>query len=314
MHSFVSSCCSATRIAQQVLSLLDLGLVDKEEVAAYYDALSNLERTTQEAKEATLAASLNPRPTSNRPFSTATSEPEGDPLSLIPFPAICAFLGFAGTKSLHLTGDLDNVASACGAIAGAGIGSLVVVGQDPVARVARTIGSAIIRSAGAAGGVAGKSVSESVVGAAGAAVAAAEQAIIKAPVNMAGALVRSLLDSLSAAAGSVVRLPGELARKTVVGATGALRDTSEAAVNLPGDIARKAVDAAGGAIQSTSEAAITAVTEAPKEAAKRLTEVVSSPGEALTSAVSSATSTLAEGSKGLIKVSLLRIQGVERLQ
>lgn len=262
--------------------MLDIGLVDKEEVAAYYEALSELERTTQEAKAATAAAataaSLNPQSAS----SSAPFTPQDGPLSLVPFPAVCAALGAAGTHSLHLTGGLGTALSVFGAMAGAALGSLVVIGDDATGRAARAAGSAVSRSASTAGGMAARSVSESV-----------EEAVVKAPANFVAGLARSISNAVSAAVGPVVALPGELAAKAVNGAKGALQDTSEAVVKIPGELARNVVNlpvevarqtaqAAGGALQSTTETAFNAVKESPKEAAKRLTEAVSAPGVILT--------------------------------
>lgn len=284
---------------RQVLTLLDIGLVDKEEVGAYYEALSELERTTQEAKAAAAAtaaaASLNPQ----SPSSSTSFTPQGGPLSLVPFPALCAALGAAGTHSLHLTGGLDTAISVFGAMAGVALGSLVVIGDDAAGRAARTVGSAVTRSASMAGGAAGRSVTESVSGAAGAAAGAVEEAIVKAPSNLVSGLGKSTSNAVSAAVGSVVGLPGELAGKALEGAKGALQDTSEAVVNIPGDVARNVVNlpgevarqatqAAGGALQSTSETALNAVKESPKEAAKRLKEAVSAPGETLAAFVKGA--------------------------
>lgn len=266
---------------RQVLSLLELGLVEKEDISAYYDALSNLERATLDAKK----ASLNPQPPPSRLSSKTPSTPQDDPLLLVPFPALCAALGVAGTHSLHLAGDLDTLASACGAIAGAGLGSLVVVGDGPLGLAARTVGSVVVSALGAAGGLAGKTVSESAAGAAGAAVAAAEDALVKAPANAVEGLARSVSGGMSSVVGYVAALPGKVAKQAVDGAKEALQDTSRAAINLPGDVARKAVDAAGGALQSTSDAALSAVTESPKDAAKRLKEAVAAPADALTSLV-----------------------------
>lgn len=265
---------------EQVLSLLDLGLVDKDEVAAYYEALSDLERTTREAKE---AAARGPVPSS----ASKQSAPQQNPASLVPFPVICAALGAAGAHSLQLTGDLDAAASACGGIAGAALGGLLVVGDDPVGRTARALGEGIAGTVGVAGGLAGKRVAESAAGAAGAAAAAVEDAVIKAPASLAEGVLRSISETVSEGARSVVNLPGALAKKAVDEAKGALQETSEAAFSLPGEIARKASDAAGGALRSTSEATITAVKESPKEAAKRLMEAVSAPGDALKEAVAS---------------------------
>lgn len=253
--------------------------MDKDEVAAYFDALSDLERTTREAKEATTRSPV--------PSSTPKQSTQHNPLSLVPFPVVCAALGAAGAHSLQLTGELDTAASACGGIAGAALGSLLVVGDDAVGRTARALGAGIAGTVGVAGGLAGKSVSESAAGAAGAAVTAVEEAVIKAPVNFAGGVVWSISETLSAVIKSVVNLPGALAKKVVDEAKRVLQETSEAAFRLPGEIAQKASDAAGGALRSTSEATITAVKDSPKEAAKRLKAAVSAPGDALKEAVAS---------------------------
>ena len=260
----------------QVLSLLDLGLVDKDDVAAYYDALSELERATREAKQASLSP---PPPTpSNNPFSSLSQE---SPLDLLPFPAVCAALGAAGAHSVHLTGGLESATTAVGAIAGACVGGLIAAGDDPIARIARTFGSTVARWVGAVGGQAGKSVSETAAGAAGAAVAAAEEAIITAPANAAAGLGKSLSSGASALVESALALPGKLAKKAVGATVEALQDTSKAVVALPGDVARKAVETAGDAIQSTSDAAITTLIDSPKEARKRLNDAIASPGETL---------------------------------
>lgn len=280
-----------------MLTLLDIGLVDKEEVATYYEALSELERTTQEAKTATAAAadsaSLNPQSQSS-PFT-----PQDGPLSLVPFPAVCAALGAAGMHSLHLAGGLDSAISVFGAMAGVALGSLVVIGDDAAGRTARAVGSTVTRSASTAGEVAGRSVVESFGGAVGATASALEEAIVNAPANFVAGLGRSISNAVSAGVGSVVALPGELATRAADRARGALQGTSEAVVNipgevarnvvnLPGEIARQAAQTAGGALQSTSETALKAVKESPKEAAKRLKEAVSTPGETLTAFVKGA--------------------------
>lgn len=140
----------------QVLTLLELGLVDKEDMTAYYEALENLERSTEEDTEAT---------TSPTKSSTSTVSPSGsslgqaDPASLMPFPVICAALGAAGMHSLQLTGTADTIASVCGGAAGAAVGGIVVIGNDPVGEFARMAGAAIARLVGSAGGWAGKEVS-----------------------------------------------------------------------------------------------------------------------------------------------------------
>lgn len=119
---------------------------------AYYEALSELERTTREAKEATIRPSQNPATPSN------SFPSEQNPVSLVPFPALCAALGAASLQSLHLTGDADAVASVCGGIVGAAIGGLVVVGDDPVGGFTRAVGATIARGVGFAGGWVGKEV------------------------------------------------------------------------------------------------------------------------------------------------------------
>lgn len=287
----------------QVLSLLDLGLLDKEEVAAYYDALSNFERTKQEAKGSKLAGSQNPPSSSNNLWPTRESLLGKEASSLIPFPALCAALGAAGAHSLHLVGHLDTAASAFGAVVGAGLGSLVVVGDDPVGRAARTFGSSVSRSASTAGAVAGKQISESAAEAAGAAVAAAEEAVITAPTNAAADVAKSLSGKASAVAVSVVSLPGKLAKGTVESVKGVLQDTSEVVVSLPGDVARKAAGVAGGALQSSSEAAMTAVKDSPKGAARLLNEAISSRSETLTSFVGRVSGTGASRKETEAKVS-----------
>lgn len=267
-----------------MLTLLEIGLVDKEEMAAYYEALSELERTTQEAKVAAAATTATPaNPTKSSSTTAATAE--DGPLSLVPFPIVCAALGAAGTHALHLTGDLGTATSVFGAVAGATLGALVVAGDDAGGRAARAAGLVVARSAGAAGGAVGKGISESVGGVAGgvasAAASAVEEAVVKAPANLVAGLASSTSSAVSSAVGSVVSLPGQLAAKAVDGAKEALQDTSEA-------VARKATEAAAGALQSTSEAALEVVNETPKEAAKRLKEVVTGSGENLTAFVSRA--------------------------
>lgn len=144
----------------QVLTLLELGLVDKEDMTAYYEALANLERTTKEVTEAT---------TLSTKISTSTAIPPGsllgqaDPASLVPFPVICAALGAAGMHSLQLAGTADTIASVCGGAAGAALGAIVAIGNDPVGEFARAAGAAIARLVGSAGGWAGKEVSSRTV-------------------------------------------------------------------------------------------------------------------------------------------------------
>ena len=265
----------------QVLTLLDIGLVDKEEAAAYYEALSDLERATREAKAAKAVAA---DATVNRPAPPSTSNftPQEGPLSLIPFPAACAALGAAGTHALHLTGGLGTAISFIGALAGVAVGSLVVVGDDAGGRAARAAGSAVADAAG-------KGISESVGGAAGYAVSAAEEAIVKAPANFFNEVARSVSGAVMSGMVSVLNLPRELAARAVDGAKGALQDTSKAVVNVSGEVAKKATQAAGGALQSTSEAALSAVKESPKEAAKLLKDAVSGQGETFTALVGRAT-------------------------
>ncbi|CAM9112550.1 unnamed protein product [Hapterophycus canaliculatus] len=291
-----------TTAAEKVLTLLDIGLVAKEEVVAYYDALSELERTTREAKAAAAAAAASPKPPSP-PSSTMPFSPRDGPLSLVPLPAVCAALGAAGTQSLHLAGGFGTAISIFGAMAGVAIGGLVVIGDDPLGRLARAAGSAVARSAVATGGAAGKGVSDSIASAAGAAAGAVEQAVVKAPSNFVGGLARSISSVVSAAFGSAAALPGSLVTKAADGAKGALKDTSDAVVAIPGEVARKATrvagsalqstsaaaaSAVGGALQSTSEAAMTAVKgSSPKQAAQRLNGGMPSPGKTLAGFVSS---------------------------
>eukprot|EP00752_Nemacystus_decipiens_P011875 g10531.t2 len=269
-----------TTAAEKVLTLLEIGLVDKEEMAAYYEALSELERTTREAKEAA-AAPVNPA----KPSSTAPSTAEDGPLSLVPFPLICGALGASGTHALHLTGDLGTAVSVFGAVAGATLGALVVAGDDAGGRAARAAGSVVARSAGTAGGVVsnavGKGISESVGGVAGAATSAVEEVVVKAPANLAAGLASSTSNAVSSAVGSVASLPGQLAAKAVDGAKGALQDTSEV-------VARKASEAAAGALQSTSEAALDVMKDTPKEAAELVKELVAGPGQNLAAFVTRA--------------------------
>lgn len=265
----------------QVLTLLDIGLVDKEEAAAYYDALSELERTTREAKAAKLvsADTSGSRP---KPSSTTTFIPQEGPLSLVPFPAACAALGAAGTHALHLTGSLGTAISFIGALAGVAVGSLVVIGDDAGGRAARAAGSAVA-------GAAGKGLSDSVSGAAGYAASAAEEAIVKAPANLLNEVTKTVSSAVVSGVKSVMNLPRALAAKAVDGAKGALQDTSKTVVKIPVEVARKATEAAGGALQSTSEAALSVIKESPKEAGKLLKEAVSGQGETLTAFVSRAT-------------------------
>ncbi|CAM9945433.1 unnamed protein product [Scytosiphon promiscuus] len=309
-----------TTAAEKVLTLLDIGLVGKEEVSAYYDALSELERTTREAKAAAAVAASSPNP-SARPASAmpAFSARDG-PLSLVPLPAVCAALGAAGTQSLHLAGGVGTAISIFGAMAGVAIGGLVVIGDDPLGRLARTAGAAVVRSTGAAGGAAGRSVSESVAGAAGAAAGAVENAVVKAPSKFAGGLARSFSGAVAAAFGSAVALPGALVTKAADGAKGALKETSDAAVAIPGRVARKASRAAGsalqttsaaaavavgGALQSTTEAAVTAVKGSPEkaaQAAQRLNGPIPSPGKSLADFISLPSRAVAGASKKAEKV------------
>ncbi|CAM9276851.1 unnamed protein product [Ectocarpus sp. 12 AP-2014] len=282
-----------TTAAEKVLTLVEMGLVNKEEASSYYEALSDLERTTQKAKAAAAAAAES-QPSAARSSSASPFSPQEGPLSLVPFPAVCAALGAAGTQSLHLAGALGTAFSVFGAVAGVALGGLVVIGDDPLGRAARAAGLALARSAGAAGGAAGKSVSESAAGAAGAAVGAVEEAVVKAPANFVAGVASSISRAVSSAVGSVTALPGAVVTKAADGAKGALQDTSEAVVNLPGEVARKAAQAAGGALQSTSDAAVTAVRESPKMAAKRLNDAVSSPGKTLTALASGASSLVAQ--------------------
>ncbi|CAM9134316.1 unnamed protein product [Ectocarpus fasciculatus] len=282
-----------TTAAEKVLTLVEIGLVDKEEASAYYEALSDLERTTQEAKVAAAAAAEG-QPSAARSSSATPFSPQEGPLSLVPFPAVCAALGAAGTHSLHLAGGLGTAFSVFGAVAGVALGGLVVIGDDPLGRAARAAGLALARSAGAAGVAAGKSVSESAAGAAGAAVGAVEEAVIKAPANFLAGVASSISSAVSAAVGSVTALPGAVVTKAADGAKGALQDTSDAVVNMPGEVARKAAQAAGGALQSTSDAAVTAVRESPKRAAKSLNDAVSSPGKTLTAFANGASSLVAQ--------------------
>lgn len=141
---------------EQVLTLLELGLVDKEDVTTYYEALANLERTTREAKEATTLAMNKSAATATTPVYFPGKQ---DPASLVPFPAICAALGAAGMHSLQLSSDADTIASVCGGTAGAVVGGLLVIGDDPVGGFARAAGAAVARAIGFAGGWAGKEVS-----------------------------------------------------------------------------------------------------------------------------------------------------------
>lgn len=249
-------------------------------MAAYFEALSELERTTQEAKVAATAAAATPLNPPN-PSSTAPFTAKEGPLSLVAFPVVCAALGAAGTHALHLAGDLGTATSVLGAVAGVALGSLVVAGDDAGGRAARAVGSVVARSAGTAGGAVGKGLSESVSGVAGAAASAVEETFVKAPSNLVAGLASSTSSAVSSAVSSAASLPGQLAAKAVAGATGALQDTSEA-------VARKASQAATGALQSTSEATFGVVKETPKEAAKRLKEVVAGPGENLAAFVNRA--------------------------
>lgn len=271
--------------------------MSKEEVSAYYDALTELERTTREAKAAAALAASSPEPSAPTASSSIPFSPRDGPLSLVPLPAVCAALGAAGTQSLHLAGSLGTAVSLFGAVAGVAVGGLVVIGDDPLGRLARAAGSAVVRSTGAAGGAAGKSVSQSVAGAAGAAAGAVENAVVRAPSNFVGGLARSISSAVTAAFGSAVALPGVLVTKAADGAKGALKDTSDAVVAIPGEVARKASRAAGsalqsssaaaaaavgGALQSTSEAAVTAVRGSSKKAGQGLAGgVPSSPGKSL---------------------------------
>lgn len=282
----------------KVLTLVNLGLVDKEDAMAYFDALSDLERATREAKEAASASSRNPSYGILQFLALNTGQQ--DPLALVPFPVVCAALGVAGMHSLHLSGEADTVAAVFGGAAGAAVGGVVVVGNNASGRAVRGFGSTISGSIASVGSWAGKEISTLVAGALVASTTAAQKTLVEAPVSLAGALISSITGNLSAAVGFVLGLPGLLAQKAVQEAQGALQRTSEAAVKLPAELAREAVDAAGGALQSTSGAAanavkgsvdavkdtVSAVKKSPNETAKNLQEVVSSPEKVLGSATS----------------------------
>lgn len=301
----ICPCAPALFAYVQVLSLLDLGLVDRDNAVAYYDALTALDRTAQDAKEAALAASLQPLPTRATPLASSPTLPPEGLLSLVPFPAVCIALGVAGSHALHLTGTLDAAAFAFGAIAGASIGGLIVAGDDSMGRAARAFGGVVTRSLGAACESAGKGLGESAVGAAGAVAAAAQEAIVKTPSKAASSVSRSWSDAVSATVGSMWGLPGVFAKRVAEGVKRAIVDTSNTVVNMPGDIARQATLAAGNAFQSSSEAAISAVKEAPQEAKRLVDNTIATRAKAWSAFISrAAPGARVEGSKGEDKVRL----------
>lgn len=245
--------------------------MDKEEVAAYYDALSEVERTTREAKEATVAAAFKSSlPPSDKVTSALTPRVQGGAVELIFFPAVCAVLGSTGMRALHLTGDLFTVASTVGAIAGGAVGWVVVARDDVVGGAAKAAGLAVARSASAIGSRAGRSIKETAVGATNAVTSAAVEVIVNAPAKAAGELAKTVSDSASSAVGSVARLPGEIANNAVDEAKSVLQGTSEAAIGLAGDLAVQAVEAAGGALLDTSKAAVKAVKESQEGTTNQL--------------------------------------------
>ena len=264
----------------QVLTLLDLGLVDQEEVTAYYDALSNLERTTREAKQAAVAGASKPPLSLDREKSEATRALQGVPLEFVPFPAVCAVLGAAGVHSLELPGHLSTVASTIGAIAGGAVGLLIVARDDVLGGAVRTVGSIAVESAGTAGMLVGRKISDTAESTLSMVVAEAVQVVIKAPSKAAGGLASSMSDSASSAIESIESLPRELANKSVAGVKDALQGTSQAAIGISGGLARQAAGAAGGALLNTSKAAIIAVKGSSKDAAKQLRkEAITGHGE-----------------------------------
>lgn len=238
--------------------------MDKEEVAAYYDALSELERTTRGGNEATVPTAFKSSLSSNR------VQGEGGAVELVLFPAACAILGATGMRSLHLTGDLFTVASTVGVIAGGAVGWVVVSRDDVIGGAAKSAGLAVARSASFIGSRAGRSIKETAAGATSAITSAAVEIIVNAPAKAAGELAKTVSDSASSAVGSVAGLPGKAANNAVEEAKSILQGTSETVIDLAGDLALQAVDAAGGALLYTSKAAVKAVKESQQGTANQL--------------------------------------------
>lgn len=236
----------------------------KEEVTAYYDALSELERTARRGKETTVSTAFKSSLPSNR------VQGEGGAVELALFPAVCAILGATGMGSLHLTGGLFTVASTFGAIAGGAVGWVVVARDDAVGGAAKAAGFAVARSASFVGSRAGRSIKETAAGASSAITSAAVEIIVNAPAKVAGDLAKTVSDRASSAVGSVAGLPGEIANNAVEGAKSVLQGTSETVTGLAGDLALQAVDAAGGALLYTSKAAMKAVKESQQGTANQL--------------------------------------------
>lgn len=261
---------------------MELGLLNKEETVKYFDALSELERSSRELETRLGAPS---RQASNELLRSVLSKTgEEEPLNLIPFPAICALLGASGVHALHLSGDADTAVTVIGAAAGAGVGSLVLLGDDPLGRAARSVSKTIAVAIGSAGGWAGKEVSTRVFGAIGGSAASAREVLVQAPKTLAVAVGSSVMGSLSAVAASVVAWPRELARRAAQGAQESLQRTSEATARVLAGRVRAASDAAGNTLESTSRATLEAVkdsvaaaTGSPREAVARIRGAVQSP-------------------------------------
>lgn len=273
-----------------MLTLVDLGLLNKEDMVKYFDALSELERSSRQLETLPGAPS---REISNELLRSVLSKTgEEEPLNLIPFPVVCALLGASGMHALHLSGDADTATTVLGAAAGAGVGSLVVVGDDSLGQVARSISKAIAVAIGSAGGWTRKEVSTRVLLAIGGSAAAARDALVKAPNTLAAAIGSSVMGSLSAVAASVVAWPREQARKATEGAQESLQRTSQAVARVPSGFVRAVGDAAGNTLESTSRVtlevvkdSVAAATGSPREAVARIRGVVQSPRSTFEAAI-----------------------------
>ncbi|CAM9119664.1 unnamed protein product [Discosporangium mesarthrocarpum] len=241
--------------AEKVLSLFKLGLVEKEEIPAYFEAISTFEKVKQAPTEApVIAAGVTSAP--SRSFSVDFT-----------FPSMCAILGVAGVHSLHLPAEADTVASTVGLAAGFGVG--VLFAASPGGSFASNVSKFCSGLVSSAVEWVSRSVMGAVTDATEAATLAAQETFVKAPSRLADTVVSAVGDNLSAAGERTVSMPSVLADKVRGAAEASVKGVTTQVATAAQNAAMwpvRCVQEAGEQVRQVPVTVVSAIPTSPEKA------------------------------------------------
>ncbi|CAM9671302.1 unnamed protein product [Choristocarpus tenellus] len=252
--------------AEKVISLFSLGLVEKEEIPEYFEAIASFEKEK--------IASVTESPTSGTEVekpSTPGSVPAWNLVDYWTFPVLCALLGGAATHSIHLSAELDAVASTAGIASGLILGGFLVTSDDKLGGVARNVSKPAASAFATAVVWASSIVRTSATSAISTAAEAAGDTFVKTPSRVVTTAVRSAGDGISDAGARAARIPSVLLQQlfkaigdglkgVVVNAATTVKDTAMAPV--------KGVEAAGQQVLELPSTVVASIRSSPEEAVK----------------------------------------------